>query len=238
MRPLERGASPTTVDPATGNSVPVAFPTYRHARPHLRKAVGGYCCYCEITLTSTLAVEHIVAKTPSPGLIVTWSNLLLVCNNCNATKNDEVAYTVDLADYFWPDQHPTFSFFTIRMPGRVAVRAGLAPADATRAQATLDLCGLQVDPKHGLSTKQVETESDLRWLRREEVWRIAHADLARLKRGDSRDFRDSILEKAQTTGFLSIWLIAFQNDPQMVQDLIAAFPGTATARLLPLPSPA
>jgi hypothetical protein len=36
-------------------------------------------------------------------------------------------------------------------------------------------------------------------------------------------------------GFFSIWITVFQADSQMVSDLMAAFTGTASDRLLPLP---
>jgi uncharacterized protein (TIGR02646 family) len=238
MRPLERGAAPTERDPGTGLQVPVSFPTYAHARPHLLRRMGAWCCYCEIPLTSTLAVEHVVAKAPSPGLITTWTNLLLVCNNCNATKNDLVATPADLTSYLWPDQDRTFDLIMVQAPGRIRVRPTATPAEAAKADATLRLCGLQVEPGAGMDKLKEETMTDLRWMRRHEIWRIAERDRDRLLRGGNRDFRDSIVEKAKLTGFFSIWLTIFQDDAQMVSDLISAFQGTSTARLLPLPKPA
>ncbi|HEY0835245.1 MAG TPA: HNH endonuclease [Azospirillum sp.] len=93
--------------------------TYQEARLGLTTAVGGYCSYCELPLTSSLAVEHKLPKFWFPDRMLNWDNFLLACPICNSIKNDKPnqkelppsPLTTDKAAdkigtlYGWPDQY-------------------------------------------------------------------------------------------------------------------------------------
>ena len=239
MRPLERGPRPTRADDL-GTDVPVAFTEYAEARPHLRRRVGPWCCYCGIRLNGSLAVEHLVAKSASPHLALEWSNLLLVCNNCNATKNDEVAYTIDLAAYVWPDTDRTYDLFEVRIDGRMRVRSTVVDADERqRAQATLDLCGLEVTEAN-LKPRQRRCVTDQRWLHRRSTWRMAEKQAARLSKaapdGRRDDLAATILDCAEYAGCFDIWFTVFRDAPDIRLALVERFSGTCAERLWPAPA--
>ena len=65
---------------------------YRH--PSVKSAVvqetHGKCAYCESKVTHVHPgdIEHILPKSKFPELVVHWSNLTLVCNECNRRKSD------------------------------------------------------------------------------------------------------------------------------------------------------
>lgn len=60
--------------------------SYRQARGSLITDIGQYCSYCELPLTSSLAVEHTLPKHWFPESQLAWSNFLLACPVCNSVK--------------------------------------------------------------------------------------------------------------------------------------------------------
>jgi len=59
---------------------------YQQARGSLIADIGQYCSYCELPLTSSLAVEHTLPKYWFPENQLAWSNFLLACPVCNSVK--------------------------------------------------------------------------------------------------------------------------------------------------------
>lgn len=214
MRPVERGASPQDQD-----GKELRFSDYRQARSELIRRLGEYCCYCEMHLDSSLAVEHVRPKKPpgAPAVIkereLSWHNFLLACTNCNSTKGDT---DVVLADYLWPDQDDTFHALQYRVGGVVEAAQGVETA---RAERLIELVGLN---------KQADTSeaSDRRWQNRREAWEIAERSKANLKKCPCDEMREQIMLTARANGYWSIWMTVFIDDIQMVRRLLLEFPGT------------
>ena len=92
---------------------------YQQARGSLIADIGQYCSYCELPLTSSLAVEHTLPKYWFPTSQLTWSNFLLACPVCNSVKGsnpnqkicdppytDSADAEVQIADiYAWPNSY-------------------------------------------------------------------------------------------------------------------------------------
>lgn len=76
-------------------------------------------------------------------------------------------------------------------------------------------------------TPNTSTASDRRWLNRKEAWEMAERARTRLARCNNDDMKDQIIETVQAKGYWSIWMTVFEDDPDMLQRLINAFPGTS-----------
>src|SRR5260370_28142579 len=65
---------------------------YRHplVREHLQIETRDKCAYCESKIRHVTPdhIEHILAKSARPDLIVDWSNLTIACPVCNHSKGD------------------------------------------------------------------------------------------------------------------------------------------------------
>ncbi len=229
MRPIERGGCPTD---KTG--APKKFREYQDARGHLIDRLGEYCSYCEMHLDASLAVEHVQPKSvpTSAHLALVWDNFLLGCTNCNSTKGDK---QITLDDYYWPDRDNTVRAFEYFKGGIVRVSGSLTPAQQQRAQKTLELTGLERRPKNNPSA------SDRRWLNRSQAWDKAERARERLKKHDTSEMREQIVETAETNGFWSVWMTVFRDDRDMLDRLIKAFPGTCqscfNSQYNPVPRP-
>lgn len=222
MRPVDRGADPGP------------FTDYRQAAPFLMQRLGDYCSYCERQIETNIAVEHIRPKDPVPGLALTWTNFLLGCNNCNSCKGDT---NVNLPDYVWPDTENTMRAFQYRAGGFVDPHPALVPPLDAKALATIRLLGLDKFPGNA---GREPTESDRRWLRREQIWKMATDYRAKLAANNAPDFRQAIVDLALSRGAFSIWWTVFDGDADMRRRLREAFVGTdnpcfdpATEGLLP-----
>ncbi|KEO83534.1 HNH endonuclease [Tumebacillus flagellatus] len=212
MRPIERGTHP--VNP---NGIAVSFSHYSDARIHLIDHLGEYCSYCEMKLESGLAVEHVKPKSRHPQLERTWENFLLACPNCNPTKGDEDE-DVHLPDYVWPDSDDTHLAFTYNPDGRVL--AALTPMH-TQAQNMLQLVGLDKIPLPHES-------SDRRLRNRHTKYQMAlryHRELS--QRPDDKQYRQIITDLAKESGYWSVWVTVFRDDPDMIRRFNEAYPGTS-----------
>lgn len=215
MRPVRRGASPS----------PHGFADFTEAKPHLISRLGPYCNYCERRVPTQLAVEHIQPKGPScyAHLITEWSNLLLGCVNCNSTKKDK---DVALADIFMPDRDNTFCAFQYTKDGKVGAASGLSIDFAKKAKDTLALTGLDKPISSVLDEngKQIAIE---RVGQRMEVWLMAEDAKSEVDNDPGNQaLRRQIVKTAKASGFFSIWMTVFQQDADMLNRLIDAFPGT------------
>lgn len=218
MRPVSKGSLPKDSD---GHSI--QFKDYSLARGLLIERIGQYCSYCEMKLDSSLHVEHVKPKKPKgsseviPERLLDWDNFLLACVNCNSNKGSK---EITLEDYFWPDQDNTFRVLKYSEGGLVAPVDNLADKEKEKALRTIKLTGLDKSPKNDPKA------SDRRWENRREVWDIAQRSKGRLKRCDSDDMRDGIVDIATGHAYWSVWMTVFQDDPDMLGRFIGAFTGT------------
>lgn len=160
MRPIDKGPAPR------------AYTDYTAAIDDLEDRLGLYCSYCERRLPSGLALEHKAPKRLHPRRRLDWGNFLLSCSNCNSVKGE-----TDLADdaTLWPDRHNTFLAITYERGGLVGVSEALPASLAARAQALVDMVGLNRHVDKGFPDP---TGRDRRWQQRDSVWRIAQCCLA------------------------------------------------------------
>lgn len=208
MRPIEKGQSPIDT-----SGQPVRFLKYQEARPFLIERLGEYCSYCEIQLNAGLAVEHVCPKSKHPHLEVEWSNLLLACPHCNPTKGD---VDVVLGDYVWPDLDDTHLAFRYTYGGMVIANDGPLK---DRAERMIQLVGLNKNPLPHES-------SDRRLHKRREKYGQAKRYRELLKRTDTLEVRELITDLAKESGFWSIWVELFKDDPDMIRRFNDAFSGT------------
>ena len=205
MRSVERGRWPTEPD---GHRIP--FSEYGHAKGPLIERIGEYCSYCE--RPGDLHVEHVVPKTIDEDLETEWSNFLLGCVNCNSRKSNR---NTSRDGYLWPDTHDTFGAFVYQSGGRASVKDGLTPDEHRKASALFNLVGLG-----GMGTR-----TDRRRHKRRRAWDQA-VEVRNLIGGN--DSRILAVKVALGTGFFSVWMAVFEDDEDMRQRLVDAFPGTRT----------
>nr|CRH07181.1 Conserved protein of unknown function [Candidatus Magnetococcus massalia] len=213
MRPIKRGDIPKESDGSD-----IYFNEYQQARDYLEQRMGHYCSYCETPQYSGADVEHVQPKSIEPDLALTWENFLLACTNCNSTKGSQ---PIDLQAYYWPDSDNTMLAFEYFPEGRIKAAKRLNAAQIEIANRTLQLTGLDRVPGHSkLSPK------DKRYKNRKEVWGIAHEAKKDLSTSDIPILRKQIIQLALASGFFSIWMTVFADNPEMRNALIDAFPGT------------
>ncbi|MEK8016526.1 MAG: HNH endonuclease [Candidatus Parabeggiatoa sp.] len=217
MRPVERGYIPTD-----NQGQPKHNKQYAQAQSELINRIGEYCSYCERPIKTHLAIEHIQSKAYQPQLTLSWDNFLLGCGNCNATKGTHVRDDVTQSHYYWPHLDNTFRAFVYKQGGIIKVNPALNAAERKKAQKTLELTGLDRHPN--ASTKP--TPKDKRWNHRRQVWDLAQQAKRLLALNDNPDMRKFIVKNAKAHGFWSIWMSLFQDDPDMLNRFIQAFPGT------------
>jgi uncharacterized protein (TIGR02646 family) len=211
MRPVDRGLAPRS------------YTQYRDAFADLAAQLGQYCSYCERPISVGLAVEHVLPKSLHPELEKEWTNFLLGCANCNSVKS---AQAVEIDNFLLPDRDNTLLAFVYTKGGLVILADGLTTIQQSKAQALLDLVGLQRYPKPGLPQP---TPKDKRWQDREIAWKIAEDCRENFETlGRSAKARKLALNVAKMTGFFSVWMIVFDNYPDVKKELIKLFPGTAT----------
>ena len=212
MRPVDKGAAPA------------AYARYQDAGVDLRVRLGDYCSYCERQIETHLAVEHVQPKVHHSALLNSWDNFLLGCVHCNSSKGKR---QVVLGDYFWPDRDNTLRAVEYLKGGRVLTHPSLQGADRDRADRTITLTGLDKAP--GIPGRK-PSDSDMRWLKRQQTWQLAECARDRLARQhDNTSLREQIVETAINRGMFSIWWTVFAGDVDMCRRLREAFIGTHAA---------
>jgi uncharacterized protein (TIGR02646 family) len=210
MRPVERGLAPKV------------YAQYGDALEDLKSRLGSYCSYCERQVAASLAVEHVIPKNLHPELEKDWNNFLLGCTNCNSVKSDR---EVEINNFIWPDRDNTLLAFVYSKGGFVKLADNLDNDLKTKAQALLDLIGLQRHPAQGWVKP---ARKDNRWQDREESWATAEKCRDRFESLEQADAaRDLVLEVAKNNGFFSVWMTVFKDYPDIKRELIRLFPGTA-----------
>lgn len=218
MRPVIRGGCP-----CEGDGSQRTYTAYSQARSDLIDRLGQYCSYCEMRLDSSLAVEHVLPKTPKGAAEIddaralSWENFLLACTNCNSTK-DQKEHAED--EIYWPDKVNTFYYLTYKEGGLVSCRDGLDEHSSSRIQTTIDLVGLDRTPPDGGAA------SDRRWKNRRETWEIAVQSKQDLEGADTPGMRRQIIRAAGGYGYWSVWMTVFHDDADILSRLILGFAGT------------
>jgi uncharacterized protein (TIGR02646 family) len=211
MRPVDKGAAPAE------------YAKYQDAGPDLLGCIGDYCSYCERQIETHLAVDHVQPKSLVPELQNSWSNFVLACVHCNSSKGDTA---VNLADFCWPDCDNTLLALHYARGGIVHPNPNMPGRIKNMAQSTIELVGLDKDPGNP-DINHRPTQSDRRWLRRQQAWELAEIYCERLKSNNSPEVRELIVDNAISRGMFSIWWTVFADDVDMRRRLREAFVGTA-----------
>ena len=197
---------------------PKVFSPYQQAKADLLDRLGKYCCYCE--RPADLHIDHIVPKSRHSELEEDWTNLVLACVNCNATKGNQ---NESRAGYLWPDQDDTEAAFEYCRDGIVQVRNEFSKSMRTKAKRLFHLVGL------GRCPAQNPTASDLRWRKRREAWSIAENVRSTFEQApDQTQMVDLAVKVAQGIGFWSVWMAVFSDHPNICERLRDEFVGTAS----------
>lgn len=210
MRPVTRTAAPRT------------YTRYQDAIGDLEDCFGCYCSYCERRFPALLAVEHVSPKSSDSARETDWTNFLLGCVNCNSTKG--ITPTDDL-DFLWPDKDNTQKALEYTAGGLVEASSTLDPQVVPKVVALIELLGLDRHP--GQPPAKQPTHRDKRYKEREEKWKLAQLKREALARNNNIDFREALVDLAKESGFFSIWMAAFHDDPDMRRRLVEAYVGTA-----------
>lgn len=206
MKPVNKGKSPYS-----------SISEYGEALPFLEKAIGSYCSYCGLPLVHVPEVEHIVSKSKNQSLQTNWDNLLLGCKYCNTRKSDMVD-SKNVDSYLWPDVYNTALAFTYEY--------GVPKINETALR--------QVDPtgsafakaKNLFNLVKLGNTTDRRTRKRNEAYQNALIALRRWQRNKYDDMKDQIVDTAVYSGFFSVWTFVFFDEPEILNALIDAFPGT------------
>ncbi len=216
MRPVERGAWPQTRDGSN-----VEFSHYRDARNELATRLGFYCSYCEMPKQEAIDVEHMAPKARAPHLERDWHNFLLACTACNSRKSDNPDPS-RLDSYLWPDRDNTFAAIVWHDGFSATVSDKVSGAVAAKAAMTIQLTRLN-------ATEPLRPKlKDLRRYHRMQAHSKALLNKVLLENEPhSSGLRTSIAMTAVATGYFSVWMHVFADDPDMRRRFIDAFPGTA-----------
>ena len=139
---------------------------------------------------------------------------------------DKGRYPDQVTDYFWPDADNTLRAFEYVRGGLIKPNPRLPEMMASKAVATLALCGLDRYPSNG---GLEPTSADSRWLRRQQAWLKAEHYRDILLRQDTVEIRELIVDNAVSRGEFSIWWTVFAGDVDMRRRLRLAFTGTHEA---------
>jgi hypothetical protein len=176
----------------------------------LTAQLGKYCSYCERYISIGLAVEHVLPKSLHPELETTWTNFLLGCTNCNSVKG---AQDIGIDDSLWPDRDNTLLAIVYAKGGLVTLPNGLNAVQQLKAQTLLDLVGLQ---RHPAASGTKPARRDKRWQDRDNVWELAEKCRENFKKlGQADEAKKLVLEVAKSRGFFSVWMIVFENYPDI-----------------------
>lgn len=213
MRPIRRNSSPITGD----------FNDYSDAKAYLVSRLGRYCSYCERSIPTNLAVEHIEPKNKNPLLETKWSNFLLACVNCNSSKGSK---NVVFNNLFLPDRDNTFYAFEYFPDGEIKPSTSLNPLNLNIAKATLTLLGLDKPIRRSLDEQGKQIALD-KASQRMEVWGIAEMALIDYQTNlTNQAVKRQIIENMRANGFFSIWMKIFNNYPEMRTLFIDGMNGT------------
>jgi len=200
---------------------------YGDAKSALIACLGAYCSYCEQVATpQNLDVEHLYPKTAHPALEKSWHNFLLACKTCNSYKSRHLENTRQqhlLKSYLWPHLDNTFRAFVYEPDGRIRVNPNLPISTLKLAEDTLAMLGLNETPAIAASYKKIGIAYDC-IQKRKEVWDTAKEYLRLYRKNKSKKQLEQIVKFSSVyTGFFSIWMRVFEDEPNFLNALVAAF---------------
>jgi len=208
---------------------PVPYRNYRDAVPYLTTRLGWYCSYCVMEISNEPDVEHVRPKSRG-GAVFLLENFLLGCKKCNDIKNNK---NPDRNDHLWPDEDNTFVAYEYYNEIYVRPFPALPAPYDTYAANTLRLTGIDRVPHRIINPTRKEMR-DPRWQKRKTAWGKANRALLNWGRNPSNELRDQIADTAESTGFYSIWVQFFSNEPLVLAAIKVKFPHTYE----PVPNPA
>ncbi len=221
MRPINKGKSPYK-----------NITKYSDAKPYLKKAIGEYCCYCEFPISHVPEADHVVSKSKD-GSMTDWDNLLFSCKYCNTRKGDKVCNS-NVDEYMWPDKYNTgLAFLYENGCPKVNIDElnQLDPSGnaARMAKSIYDLVDLGEIPNNDSLANQ---EKCKRFWKREEIRVCANDCLKQLEFFKNAgtpiptETKRLIIDMAVISGFFSIWVTVLKDYPQILMEIINAYPGT------------
>ena len=217
MRPVNKGHSPYKT-----------ISHYSNASPFLEQTIGAYCSYCGMRLTNMPEVEHKESKVKSPDKATSWENLLFGCKYCNTRKGD-IVDKLNVDNYLWPDQDNTAIAYTYEN--------GMPAVNAT-ALMSVDPSGAALNKAYNLfhlvklDHIPNSRDKDRRFRLRNAVFERAKdslEDYQRLKIANpdtASVFVKQIIRTALADGFFSVWTTVFNDEADVLNALIEAYPGT------------
>lgn len=208
--------------PITRIAAPQVYTKYQDAIGDLENYFGRYCSYCERFFPAGLAVEHVSPKSSDKARETDWTNFLIGCTNCNSTKG---ANLTNDQYFLWPDKDNTLMAIEYKEGGLVEPSLQLAPHIKPKVTALIELVGLDRHP--GQPPAKQPAKRDKRYMDREKAWALAQQTRRALERNDNIDFRELIVNMVKASGFFSIWITIFHDDPDMRRRLVEAHAGTA-----------
>jgi hypothetical protein len=152
-----------------------------------------------------------------------WSNLLLACKYCNASKQATNVDRDRRSDWFWPDRDNTFRPFKYGEGGVLELAPGLTAEEKLRAGRLRSLVKL--------NRPDDTPAQQRRWKARREAWQqICRARRAfdEVIESEKPRLRGRIVDEAQALGFWSMWMTVFADDQDLRLQFICEFRGTAT----------
>lgn len=209
---------------------PVVVREYRSWRAYLIGRIGNYCAFCNMPLTDSIQVEHVVAQDLDRSQALDWDNMLLACGACNRSKSNKPCPP---KTHYLPQHHNTYLAFAHTAPQAhpfhrdlaVFVRFRGAPALQLPADNTINLCALDKD-----TTATPSQVTDLRWRFRYEAWRDAkiwRQEWDAWGHSEAQKFVPLLLTVIRTSGFWSVWFDVFADIRLVRQMLVQDIPGTA-----------
>lgn len=217
MRPVDKGSAPYD-----------KISKYQEAEPYLEKRIGSYCSFCEMRVNNALAVEHKESKNSGGGL-TDWGNLLLSCVYCNSRKSEKIRKD-GLGNWLWPDQHNTFLAFTYSdaLPKvNESYLRSVSEDVLTRAKTTMKDLALDYKPESADKKKY----KDKRWQHRFRALTIAEDYRNSWSKNRESQYEEEQLRNirctAEQSGFFSVWMMVFKDEPKVKKVLIDTFAGTS-----------
>ncbi len=225
MRPVEKAQPNDVLKTRDGDFIVKAkYNPHTSARKLLEANIGDYCSYCEV-FSSDLEVEHIISQDQNDNKKYDWDNFVIACGTCNGSANKSNK-PVDLSGMYFPHLNNTLLTFNYLEGGVVVENPTLTDAQKVKAEAMLDLVGLDKylgNPKY----PKVDRTNDTRWKNRRRAWELANKYLIELEA--KKKIAEDIVEFAKERGFFSVWFTVFQDHKEVRKALIEAFSGTHRA---------
>ncbi len=229
MRPVINAPIPSV------NGIPKVYRTYQEWRIDLVNAYGQHCIYCNDRLPGLLQVEHLSPQSLGTQHALDWNNLYLACGPCNLAKSDKV---INHVTHYLPNYNNThFVFIYVLRPhatlkGKFACvpipNPALEPAQFVKTENLISDLELNRVEQNPLKERKM---TDVRWQNRFDVYELANTQRRLWDSLKSTEQKAAYLECVQPmvlkSGFFSLWLLAFQGIPEVLEVIIHAFPSTA-----------